>query len=341
VVADLMKRMLLPLLLIVAYFLFGTLLFHLMLGWSLVDSFYMTAITISTVGYGAPADLGQKGEILAAVMSILAVVIYLTAFVGLAQALLEGHLVEFFWRRRMQNKVDKLKNHYIISGYGRIGHQLALDMLNEGEEFVVIEKGKERIQELKEAGYNFVEGDATQDETLIQAGIKVARGLYVTFPDDSLNLLVVLSARGLSWDLQIVARVNDPLLEEKYRRAGTNTTMNFYQWTSRNMMTAMIRPSSLDLLFMILDSRTDNVHLGEMSIPYGSKIAGKTLAESRFRQVSGINIIGVYKASTGETIPSPPADLTIEEEDIVIFLGDRNNIRKIKEQMRSDVVVEE
>ena len=214
---ELRSRLIFSSILIGFIIAFGTVGYMVIEGWNLLDSLYMTIITITTVGYREVHTLSSYGIVFTIILLIGGVGIILYVLASGARVILEGELQEVLGRRRLEKKIKELKDHYIICGYGRMGSIVCKELKDKGISFVVIEKNP---VPLDDKDILIVDGDATSDETLKRAGVERARGLVSVLPTDAENLFVVLSARELNPDLFIVARASDEGAEQKILRAG-------------------------------------------------------------------------------------------------------------------------
>jgi voltage-gated potassium channel len=220
------KRVVFSVILLSTVIITGTLGYTLIEGWDLFDSFYMTIVTLTTIGYEEVHRLSRAGRVFNIFMILygVGVVAYTVNF--LIRSILEGEIQEVLGRRSMKNKLKKTKDHYIVCGYGRMGHIICKELASNNIPFVVIEKEPVELDEDDET--LIIRGDATVDDVLLSAGIATAKGLISVLSSDAHNLFVVLSARGLNAGLQIVARAGDEGAEQKLVRAGADRVMSPY-----------------------------------------------------------------------------------------------------------------
>ena len=200
----------------------GTVGFYLIEGWSILDSLYVAAQTVTTVGYGDLTPATRNGRIFSTVFMLVAVGVVLYALTSAVQAIVQSELVATFGQRRQSRKMSKLRNHFIICGAGRVGSHLVRGLLGGEETFIVIEKDPQKVAELLDLGVIVLVRDATLEESLREAGVEHARGLAACLPDDADNVYVVLTARDLNPQLHIVARAAEEQAESKLIRAGAN-----------------------------------------------------------------------------------------------------------------------
>lgn len=225
---------------------FGTLGYMIIEGWNFHDSLYMTVITLTTVGYGEVHKLSPSGEIFTIILLIGGVGIILYLLGTEAKVILEGELQDVLGRRRLQSKLNQLKDHYIICGHGRMGRIISRELHHKGVELVVIEKKPDPTQESEDL--LLFEGDATSDEVLKKVGIERAKGLVSVLPTDAENLFVVLSARELKPDLFVVARASDERATQKIIRAGANRVVSPYHTGGLTIANIILKPAVMDFI---------------------------------------------------------------------------------------------
>ncbi|MBI4838114.1 MAG: potassium channel family protein [Nitrospirae bacterium] len=239
-------KLLLSLGLIAFIVLFGTLGYIVIEGWNALDSLYMTIITIASVGFKEVHDLSSGGRIFTIILIISgAGTILFTLNTG-AKFVLEGELQDILGRKRLEKQIKDLKGHYIICGYGRMGKIICKELRGSGVEFIIIEKMPNLIQEREDI--ILLEGDATQDEVLREAGIEKAKGLISVLPTDAENLYVVLTARGLKPDLTIVARAGEEGSEQKLLRAGADRVVSPYHIGGLRIAHTVVKPAVVDFI---------------------------------------------------------------------------------------------
>jgi len=314
------RQLRLALLAVFALVAMGTSGYRILEGWPLVDCLYMTVITLSTVGFREVHPLDNVGRIFTIVLIAFGVGIAFWAVANLVEAAITEQLWHIFRRRRMQKRIDALKDHYIICGFGRMGQQIAKDFRREGVPFVVIEQNPEQLPKLQEWDIPHLEGNASDDKVLIAAGIKRAKGLITVLPTDEDNVFITLSARALNPSLYIVARSILLENENKLIMAGANRVMSPYVMGGRRMAIAVLRPNVLDFLELATHGEHPSIMIEEIRVDPGSCLVGKTLADARLRQEAGVSVIGI-KRSNGDMAPNPSADTVISAGDVLIVLG--------------------
>lgn len=229
----------------------------------------------------------------------------------------------------MESRISKLRGHYIICGFGRIGHLICREFQSRPMPFVVIENDPRHIERIEREGHNFVQGDATNDETLQAAGIEHAKGLITAVTSDTDNVYITLSARGLNPQLFILARASEVGSEKKLMRAGASKVISPYTIGANRMAQAILRPSVVDFLELATTSEHLELQIEEIAISEKSSLAGKTLIESGIRQSMGIIIVGI-KQLDGHMIFNPPPSQIISAGFVLITLGQRPAINQLE-----------
>src|SRR4030043_701592 len=322
-------RKLLPVILLVTIIIsFGTIGYMLIERWSLLDSIYMTIITLSTVGFKEVGDLSTGGRLFTIILIISGVGTVLYSLSAGARFMLEGELQEAFGRRRLEKRVKELKDHYIICGFGRMGKIIGKELRNRGVEFIAIEKTpisyeKEEIL--------ILEGDATQDDVLKESGIEKAKGLITVLSTDAENLYVVLSAKGLNPGLYIVARAGEEGSEKKLLRAGADRVISPYHIGGLRMAHSVLKPAVVDFIEFATKSGNIDLQLEEITIQKDSRLAGLTLDDSGMGRELGVIIVAI-KQLNGEMKFNPTFRSAITAGDTLIAVGETSKL-KILEDM--------
>ncbi len=297
-------------------------------GWSFIDALYMTIITITTVGYAEVHPLTTAGRIFSIFLIMGGVggaLFVLSIIVGY---IIEGHLGTTWGRRRMETNIAKLKEHFILCGYGRVGQEIARIFNEEGAPFVVIDKAQERIASAEKDGYLYVLGDATSDEVLKEAGIERAHGLVAAVGDDADNVYITLSARGLRPDLFIEARAITPDAEAKLKKAGATRIISPNILGARRMAELALRPGIVDFIDTVVSRRGREFEMENIAVRRNSALVNLTVAETRNRTKAAILAIN---RKSGKLIANPSAEETIQTGDILITLGTREQLTALEE----------
>lgn len=305
----------------------GTIVFHVLEGWSIVDSLYLTAQTVTTVGYGDLAPSTTYGRIFASIFMMLSVGIVLYALTSTVQSIVQSEMLLTFGQLRRSLKMSKLRDHFIICGAGRVGSHLIRGMKGTSDRFIVIESDRSRVEELLDQGVTVLVRDATLEESLREAGVEHARGLATCLPDDADNVYVVLTARDLNPRLHIVARAAEEQAESKLIRAGANRVVAPTIIGGHRMAMALTKPAVGDFL----DSLTANdLELGfeQLEVEAGSVLVGRQLNETNIRSELDIVIVSIRR-STGEVVFNPTGDAKILAGDMLIAIGKGEALTKL------------
>jgi voltage-gated potassium channel len=324
-------KLFLPLVIIGAIILTGVTGFMVIEGFSLLDALYMTVVTVTTVGYEEVHELSKAGMIFNMFLIISSFATFAYALAKLAQYVVDGEINKFFKTRKMMSAINELKDHVILCGYGRNGKQAAKILESHKVKFVIIEKDDERI----EAGLSkknqalYIIGDATDDEVLLSAGIKRAKALITALPEDADNVYIVLSARSLSSDIQIISRASNPGSETKLRKAGANNVISPDKIGGTHMATLISKPDVIEFIDY-LSGEGDSINLESVGFEIlPSVLRGKTLQEIMAWRKTGVNCIGI-KDAEGQFIINPPEGTVINAGMKVIVLGSRQQIEEMK-----------
>ncbi len=291
------------------------------------DALYMTIITLSTVGFSEVSPLHVSGKIFVIFLIIFGVMF--TGFVVtiLGQVVMEGQFNEIYGRKKMERKITQMKNHYIIAGYGRVGRQVAIEFQKKDVQFVVIEKDINSVPDLYKDSIMFIQGEATEDDTLRKAGIESAHTLVSTLPDEAQNVYLTLTARFMNKDLHIIARADYDDGVVKLKRAGANHVVTPHVLGGIRMAMATLRPNVVD--FMHSTSLGESgLTIEEMRVPLDSSLQGKSLKDSNLKQDFGVTIIGVKKQHQ-EMIIAPGPDVILDAEDIMVLIGHEDGLENI------------
>lgn len=295
---------------------------------SLLDAVYMTIITITTVGFREVRPLDAAGKLFTVLLITGGVGTWVYAFSSILRLLVEGQLKSYFTQRRMERMIGNIDKHIVVCGFGRIGSMVCRELAHEKIPFVVIEKKPSCFEQLRELDYLYIGGDATAEETLVDAGIANARGLISVLATDAGNVYTVLTARHLNSDLYIVCRSEDEASEDKILKAGANKVISPYRIGSHSLANAATRPHVVDFVEIVTTNKEMELGLDEFPITAESPLAGLTLVESKIRERFGI-IVVACRSVDGTMIFNPPANHTICEGDVLIILGQPKHLANL------------
>ena len=318
------------LVIIAALIAVGSVGFHTIEGWGLLESVYMTVMTLTTVGYGDFAPQSRTGMIFTVLLVSFGVGTMLYTVGLVAQTMVEGRLINLMGREKMEKTIERMSNHYILCGCGRIGMLIARELASEKVPFVVVDNRPGVIQRLREEGFVHFQGDATHDKSLIEAGIKRARGIVCVLPTDAQNLYVILTAKELNPEIWVLARSEEEQSERRLLRAGADRVISPYTLGGNRMAMAILRPAMLDFIEITTRRQSLELRMDELPIGKRSSLIGKSLEASEIRQRYGLIIVAVKKDS-GKMIFNPMAGYIIEDGDRLIALGEEENVSKFSQ----------
>jgi voltage-gated potassium channel len=312
----------------------GTAGYHWIEGISLLDSLYMTVITLATIGYREVVSPNTAGKIFTLLLIAGGVTTGAWALQSMLQTLLSEEMHGTVFLHHMQKQIDGLRNHYIICGYGRMGRQVAAELRLKKVPCVVVDRSEEVIEELTANGDFFVQGDANEDAVLLRAGIERAKGLITVASTDVDNVFITLTARGLNPKLDIVARSVLRDNEEKLERAGANRVISPYVIGGRWVAAAVLSPNVIDFLEAALYDPSSNLEWSEAHMAPDSPLIGQAIIDARLRQQYGIIVVGLRR---GDRIITIGPETVIQEGDILIVLGAPELIRAFALATRCNV----
>lgn len=317
---------LIPLLLVAV----GTLGYHLLEGWPLFDSLYVTVITLSTIGYGDLAPQTAAGRAFTIGLVLGGVFMLFFSATEIIRSVVSGEVAEILGRRQMERELAQIHNHIIVCGFGRMGKLVCNEFARERVPFVIVDEREETIKDVRLPGGIPLVGDATSDEVLRRAGVERARGLVTVMASDANNLFTTMSARLLNARLYIVARVENPHSEQKLLRAGANRVVSPYQIGGARVAHAMLKPTVVD--FIDLATRTGHIELQmeEARIGPHSPLSGCKLRESRLRADLRIIIVAIKKRD-GEMMFNPDPESVLQAGDILVAIGHKEHLRHLEE----------
>lgn len=310
--------------------LLGTLGYRLIEGWPLADAFYTAVLVVSTLGFSDLRPSGTAGRLLTVglIAAGVGTLYYLVSVV--AQTVIENQL-DRGKRRAMEEQIARLKDHFIVCGFGRVGQQTCRQLAQEGCAFVVVDTDEERLERIHNAGYLFVRGDAADDMVLGRAGIARARALLTAVQSDAGNVYITLSARALNPQLFIVARAATAEAEHKLKIAGANRVISPYILGGRSMASMALRPAVMDFIEVLVHSDDLEMWLEEIRVGPESSLAETPMHETQLREKAGITVLAVRRADGGMII-NPRADVVLHIGDTLIVLGARADLDRVGEE---------
>lgn len=305
----------------------GTVIFHVLEGWSILDSLYVTAQTLTTVGFGDLAPRTNQGRAFATVFMMVGVGIVLYALTSAVQSIVQSELVATFGERRLSRRMSKLRNHFIICGAGRVGSHLIRSIQDTNATFIVLESNTQKVTRLMDSGIAVLVRDATLEESLLDAGVEHARGLAACLPDDADNVYVVLTARHLNPAIHIVARAAEEQAEAKLIRAGANRVVAPTIIGGHRMAMALTKPAVGDFLDSITANQLD-LGFEQLEVDSTSSFVNRKLSETQIRSQLNIVIVSIRRID-GQLIFNPNGDNVIQAGDMLIAIGNADSLASL------------
>jgi voltage-gated potassium channel len=308
----------------------GTLGYHYFEHMPLFEAFYMTIITISTVGFSEIVPLTHVGRIITVFIIILGISVGTYTIGIIVKWFVEGELQQVFWRLKVKKQIAELKNHYIICGFGRIGRTICGELEADGIDFVIIEQDVSEIEETDREKYLFLEMDATTEEALQTAGIMEARGLVTAVNSDANNVFITLTAKGLRPDIFVLARASEERNEEKLIKAGATRVISPYLIGARRMAQVLRRPTVVDFIDVAMMGNHLGLVMEEATLTRRSPFIGQSLIDSNLRRDYGAIIVAIKKKS-GEMVYNPMPSEVFEEDDVIVLIGKKDDLKRMND----------
>ena len=304
-------------------------------GANFLDSLYMTIISITTVGYSEVVPLSDTGKIFTIILLVVSWGIFAFAITRITQFVVNGEINKYFKKRRLMKQIEKLDNHVIICGYGRNGHEAARILKSHGIPYIVIEKSHTIMDKSvhEEGSVVHLEGDCTEDQVLLAAGIERAKALIATLPVDADNLFIVLSARGLNPQLQIISRASDNNSIAKLKKAGADNVIMPDRIGGTHMATLISKPDVVEFINFLSGEEGQAVNIESVAYEQlPEDLRGKPLDQIMNWNRSGVNCIGI-KSAEGKFQINPPEDIILYPGMKIIVLDNRNQILRMKSNL--------
>jgi voltage-gated potassium channel len=296
-----------------------------------LDAVYMVVITIATVGYGEGSALSPGEQVLTMAVIVLGISAAVFTLGGFIQMTMEGELERALRLGRTSRAIDKLSSHVILCGFGRMGQILAKELNAKKQDFLVIDGSSAMIAEAQNHGYLVLLGDATDEATLIAAGVERAKTLVTALPNDAANVFITLTARDLNRSLLIVARGEQQSTEKKLLQAGANRVVLPAAIGALRMAAMVTRPSTIELMELVSGQSTLDVEVDEILIAEGSTLIGKSLGDSRLHRPGGLLLVAVKQAAGGMLF-NPASELVFSAGDTLVVLGKVEDIDRFRRE---------
>ena len=316
------------LLMLIGIIALGTCGYYFVEHMPLFEAFYMTIITLSTVGFSEVIPLSQTGRTITVIIIILGISVGAYTIGMLVRALVEGELVKIFGRRKVQKQVSGLKNHFIICGFGRIGRIVCSELDEDKIDFVIIEQDSAVIEQIEALRYLYLEMDATTEEALMQAGIMKAKGIVTAVNSDANNVFITMTAKSLRPDVFVLARASEEQNEAKLFRAGATRVVSPYLIGGRRIAQMLKRPTVVDFIDIAMMGSHLGLMIEEAKIGDNSSLIGKNLIDSQLRQDYGVIIVAIKKIS-GDMVFNPVPSEMLEAGDVIVVIGKKEDLKRM------------
>lgn len=307
----------------------GTAGYMIIEGWNALDALFMTITTISTVGYGEVHPLSTLGRIYSIVLIVMGVFFFLYVGGAVIKFMIEGRMRILLGRRRLDQKIARLKNHYIVCGYGRIGKVVCDKLKRENYSMVIIDKDPELFDTFETKKLMYICGDAGDEAVLLKSGLLHAKALVAALATDTDNVFLVLTARQLAPRLSIIARAGNDAAKVKLKAAGANTVEAPYETGAATMAQRIIRPTVTNFLDLAFTRHHENIQMEEIPIAAASCLNGLMLKDSGIRQQYNLIIIAIKKADD-QMLFNPSFEAKLNTGDTVVAVGEPSSLKKLE-----------
>ena len=319
-----------PLVIFAAVVVFGALGYSMLEDMTFLEALYMAVITVTTVGYGEVRPLHHEGQVFTIILVLVGVGAFTYFATTVANYLIAGEIKGFLTRRKMEQRIRQLSDHFVICGYGRMGQQVAREFKRENQPLVVVEDAEDVVAQAIQAGHLALQGDAQNDEVLRSAGVERARGLVAVLDTDAANLMVTLSARGLSDKLFIVARTNSEMSQSKLIAAGADRVLFPHGLGGRRIAQMALRPNVVEFLEVVMHDEELELWLEEMTVGIESRLDGCAIGGANIRGSTGANVVAL-RQRTGKLLVAPTPETQTQAGDILVALGTRAQLAALRD----------
>ncbi|UCD84322.1 MAG: NAD-binding protein [Deltaproteobacteria bacterium] len=331
---EVRKRLIIVLFLLLMIFVVGVVGYEIIEKWSLLDAIYMVVITLASVGYSETHPLSNTGRVFTVFLILGGMGVLFYGLSTITMFIVEGDLQDILRRRKMKKQIQDINDHYIICGTGETGKNIVGELAKTKRDFVVIEQNIENIKQLDEQpNIVYIEGDATEDAVLLQAGIEKAKGLVTALPSDRDNLFVVLTARELNPNLRIVSRCIEEESETKLRKAGANSVVSPNIIGGLRMASELVRPATVSFLDIMLRGEEKALRVEEARVGPNSHFIGKSIGEAKIPQKTGLLIVALNKEGQDYQF-NPSSSTKLGANDVLIVIGSPEQVKSLKEMVQ-------
>ena len=305
---------------------------YVLLGWTVFDAFYMVVITISGVGFGEVRPLRSSAErVLTMLIITFGMVTVGYTLARFIQFLTEAEIQNLVGHHRMRRQIEQLSGHTVVAGYGRVGALVCDELADAGLPFVVIELGVEKVPEIEAKGFLYVQGDATEEKVLHEAGLTRAVTLVTVMPNDAANVFITLTARQMAPKVKIVARAEQPSTQKKLRQAGADHVILPAVIGARRIVSLLTNPSAVEFAELVTQRSSLAIEMDDVPIREQSTLRGRTLRDADIGRRTGIIVIAVKRRDGRVEFP-PTGDVPLDEGDSIVVLGRRANLDEFRRQ---------
>ena len=332
------RKLLYSIFIVALIFLGGTIGYMLIEGWDLLKALFVTAITISTVGYEIPSDISRAGRIFTMFLILSGITGALYGLTNLTAFIVEGEVMEVFKKRRMMKMIASFKDHYVVIGVGRVGRYVVRELVRSNSPVVIIDNNETAIKNLMEEldrDIPYILGDATLETTLSQANLAAAKAMVTTLPEDSQNVLVVLTAKWMNPNLNVVSIARETSNISKLLYAGADNVISPAEIAGTRIATTLLHPGLTGFLDVVSRTEGQAIKMESVEVPADSPMANLTLEKARIPQKTGLIIISIRKGN--RSIFNPGKETLIEPGDELFVLGHPDKIKKLKTMVTGEI----
>lgn len=317
-------------------FAFGVAGYMVIEGWSFLDALFMTAITVTTVGFQEVRPLDGAGQIFTIFVAFFGIGWAFYIFIGVVEMILAGELGLALGVRRMKARIDALRDHYILCGFGRVGEEIARELSARRVPYVIVESNPEALKRARSGEHLVIDGDASTDAVLEEAGVRRARCLLAASDSDSGNTYITLTAKAMNPDLFVVARAGLPANEDKLRRAGADRVISPYLIGGRRMALSALQPTMVDFMDTLIRGRRGEQIMVELEVTPDSALVGTSLREA-LSLSRGVTVLGLHRKSGGGVTVGPRLDEVLEIGDRLMLLGDEEDLERLSRPLATSM----
>ena len=323
------RKFILIIFLLIAVIVTGVAGYMMLLNVGFIDALYMTAITISTVGYGEVGEMTDAAKLFSIYIIFSGLSVFGYGITSLISLFFEGELKEAWRKKRMESKINELKDHYIVCGAGDVGRTVIKCFRDSAVNFVVIEENEKRVEELGQAGILTILGNATHEDILQKAGIANAKGIVCGLPTDAENVFIVLTARQMNDDIYIVSKATEQSAHKKLLKAGADKTISPNEIGGQRIAALIIRPSVISFLDVITRAGDVTLDLEEVVISPHSSLVGKRLFEAKIPEQTGLIILALKEKGERNFKFNPSSNEMLNDGDTMVVLGTNEQVDQL------------